>query len=921
MIGFAAALLALVVILVPPLPAQAQPVGIVDDRDYDTDDDGLIEVSSLTQLNAIRWDLDGDGSVDNDSNSDDYAAAYPGALAGMGCPSTGCDGYELTADLDFNSGSWNPGQGWTPIGFGSGIRRTPLIPPFEAVFDGNGYTIDNLRINLHSIIAFDSISHGFVGLFSYAGQDAVIRNLGLESVDVSPSGRGVTGLGGLVGINEGTISNCYVTGRVSFFDTNDVGGLVGSNSGKIIASYATASVTGGAHTGGLVGWNHAGIYASYATGNVSGRGMVGGLVGNQSDGSATLLYGGGTRGEIVASYATGNVSGYNQIGGLAGNAAGIITASYSLGSVSTSPEPDEGFYDRLRERGKFRIGGLVSNCVYSCPSSDNDSYWNTQTSGQSSSPHGTGKTSSDLKQPTAYAGIYANWNVDVDGDGSPDDPWDFGTSSHYPVLKYGTLRAINQRGDNDDGEDTTNVGSLSFAQTAISVSEGGGGHSDVLVEVRRTGPTTEAVAFHLTAADGTATGGHLIFEVGDDYITLSDDPYSISTGATSAQGVFSITDDAVDEDDENFTVTITVAADTGYEVVGGPAVVTITDNDTAGVTVTAPNPLAVAEGGSNYYFMRLDSQPAHDVTITPASGDAGAATVSPASLTFTSANWYMDQGFAVTGVSDEDAQDERLDVSHQVASSDAKYNGIAVESVVVAVTDDDTPPTAAPGVQSVDLSQQPADEGDPGTGQPPDEEGGEVPNGEPQPEELEPPEEQEPEQQQARTSSLHLDGTDGPDNLIGDDGNDVLTGKRGDDVLHGRGGNDELRGGRGADELRGGRGGDTLIGGRGNDELYGDRGADRLQGGNGDDTLTGGPGKDRFIFVSGETGDKIITDFGDGDDLIVLKTEGDAAPWPSVSDIIAGVVAQGDRYLVYTLSPGLTVETDTPLGPEDFRVN
>ena len=95
-------------------------------------------------------------------------------------------------------------------------------------------------------------------------------------------------------------------------------------------------------------------------------------------------------------------------------------------------------------------------------------------------------------------------------------------------------------------------------------------------------------------------------------------------------------------------------------------------------------------------------------------------------------------------------------------------------------------------------------------------------------------------------------------------------------------------------------------------------GADRLQGGNGDDTLTGGPGKDRFIFVSGETGDKIITDFGDGDDLIVLKTEGDAAPWPSVSDIIAGVVAQGDRYLVYTLSPGLTVETDTALRPEDI---
>ena len=56
-------------------------------------------------------------------------------------------------------------------------------------------------------------------------------------------------------------------------------------------------------------------------------------------------------------------------------------------------------------------------------------------------------------------------------------------------------------------------------------------------------------------------------------------------------------------------------------------VVTITDDDTAGVTVTAANPLAVVEGGSNTYTVRLDSQPTQDVTITPASGDAGAATV------------------------------------------------------------------------------------------------------------------------------------------------------------------------------------------------------------------------------------------------------------------------------------------------------
>ena len=192
---------------------------------------------------------------------------------------------------------------------------------------------------------------------------------------------------------------------------------------------------------------------------------------------------------------------------------------------------------------------------------------------------------------------------------------------------------------------------------------------------------------------------------------------------------------------------------------------------------------------------------------------------------------------------------------------------------------------------------------------------------------------------------VELTGTDGPDELEGGDGDDVLHGGKGKDVLRGQGGNDELRGqngndklfggadddelhgGRGDDVLRGGKGRDVLFGGADDDDLYGGRAADELHGGSGndklaggkgDDTYTGGPGADRFVFVSGDTGDKIITDFGEGDDLIVLKAGGN--PWPSVADIIAGVVAQGDRHLVYTLSEGLTVETNTPLDTEDFLV-
>ena len=44
------------------------------------------------------------------------------------------------------------------------------------------------------------------------------------------------------------------------------------------------------------------------------------------------------------------------------------------------------------------------------------------------------KTTAELRSPTGYTGIYANWNSDFDGDTFPDYPWDFGTTTTYPTL-------------------------------------------------------------------------------------------------------------------------------------------------------------------------------------------------------------------------------------------------------------------------------------------------------------------------------------------------------------------------------------------------------------------------------------------------------------------------------------------------------
>ena len=62
-----------------------------DELDYDGDNDGLIEVSTLAQLNAIRWDLDGDGSATEPA----YTAAFPERSSRHGVPLRGMHGLRV----------------------------------------------------------------------------------------------------------------------------------------------------------------------------------------------------------------------------------------------------------------------------------------------------------------------------------------------------------------------------------------------------------------------------------------------------------------------------------------------------------------------------------------------------------------------------------------------------------------------------------------------------------------------------------------------------------------------------------------------------------------------------------------------------------------------------------------------------------
>ncbi|WP_420637790.1 GLUG motif-containing protein [Candidatus Poriferisocius sp.] len=504
---------------------------VVVQVDYDTDDDGLIEVTNLAQFNALRWDLDGDGVADNATDKNDYFTQYPYPAVNSGCPSTGCDGYELTADLDFDTNDndtadsgdtyWNSGAGWTPIG-----------GEYDATFEGNGHTISNLHINTTSSITTGA---DYYGLFSTLGSDAKVQNFGLENVDVSASssGAGATHAGAVAGKSEGEINNVYVNGTVSANGNSDVaGGLVGLSTGTdaaVSVAYARAEVsaTGTSGTaGGLVAISAAGasiddaytvglVSTGTATGNTAG-GIVGKLQGTSSI----------TDSHSYAVVKPTTVTGVQRP--LTGNTC--VTVAATTNSAST--------------------GGLAGTAATNATLSN--SYWDTEITGQTASAGSAataGKTTSDLRTPTSNTGIFANWS---------STNWDFGTGTDYPLLKVDF--------DGNNTATTTEFGDQTFSCGPLLLNPLGTqgiipGDSTVTVELETTGslvfldPDGDVITY--TAVSGTTA--NVTVAVSGSTITATKVKESSSSEITlTASDGESDTDDATTK----FTVVVQVDYDT-----------------------------------------------------------------------------------------------------------------------------------------------------------------------------------------------------------------------------------------------------------------------------------------------------------------------------------------------------------------------
>ena len=98
--------------------------------------------------------------------------------------------------------------------------------------------------------------------------------------------------------------------------------------------------------------------------------------------------------------------------------------------------------------------------------------------------------------------------------------------------------------------------------------------------------------------------------------------------------------------------------------------------------VVSPSAVSPNEGSTAELSVHLATMPASSVTVTVASEDTGAATVSPSTLTFTPANFATDQPVTVTGVQDVDTANESTTVS-------LTSPGLSTASVAANVIDDD----------------------------------------------------------------------------------------------------------------------------------------------------------------------------------------------------------------------------------------
>jgi hypothetical protein len=268
---------------------------------------------------------------------------------------------------------------------------SPIPTTFGGAFEGLGNEISNLRIS------FSSDSRGvLIGLLMEVDHTGIVRNIGVADADLEGVNPGVYGAvaplvglnagfvdrswssatlgipggegaqpGGLVGDNQGTVSNSFAIVKLDIASIlSNIGGLVGANEGIVYSSYSTGEIVTGLNNnaGGLVGVNSGAIDNAFATTSIHqkrrccGGGNYGGIVGKND-----------AAGQIADSYAAASINAKATdvfLGGLVGfdgaQSGGIIASYWDL-DLSIS-DPSQGAGNLANDPG---ITGLTTGKLQS----------------------------------------------------------------------------------------------------------------------------------------------------------------------------------------------------------------------------------------------------------------------------------------------------------------------------------------------------------------------------------------------------------------------------------------------------------------------------------------------------------------------------------------------------------------------------
>ena len=230
--------------------------------------------------------------------------------------------YKQIADVDLSIYS-----SWEPIG--------TTDSPFTGIYDGDGYIIKNMRIDIDD----RNVTAGLFGTV----ESSTLKNIGIVDSEINITG-GSFRVGGLAGsaLGRQKIDNCFSGVNIIADHSNGVtsyiGGIVGwigslmdfaqitncYNSGNInTVGYTDGTILGSGYIGGIVGSSSSAyIDMCYNTGSIQGGGRVGGIAGNTNSPS------------IYNSFNTGEIIGGGNIGGITGYNYGDINSCYNVGTVT-----------------------------------------------------------------------------------------------------------------------------------------------------------------------------------------------------------------------------------------------------------------------------------------------------------------------------------------------------------------------------------------------------------------------------------------------------------------------------------------------------------------------------------------------------------------------------------------------------------